>query len=68
MMTHPLSEPSNRADHTQCAHDQLAYQIKAMRGDAEFLDKLGQTAGANLLRSNANALEDIQNYMRGIQQ
>lgn len=66
MATHPLSEPFDRAIHTQCAHDQLAYQIKAMRGDADFLDNLGQSAGANLMRSNADALEDIQNYMRGI--
>ena len=67
MMTHQLSKPSDRADHTQCAHDQLAYQIKAMRGDADFLDNLGQVAGAKLMRSNADALEDILNYMRGIQ-
>ena len=67
MMTQPLSEPSDQSAQAQCAHDQLAYQIKAMRGDADFLDNLGQVAGAKLMRSNADALEDILNYMRGIQ-
>ena len=67
MTTQPLNEPSDRPAHAQCAHDQLAYQIKAMRGDADFLDNLGQTAGAKLMRSNADALEDILNYTRGIQ-
>ena len=46
---------------------QLSHLVQAMRADADFLDKIGQIAGANLTRSSADILEDTLNYTRGIQ-